>query len=168
MLRVVSVAALIFGGMGTLQAAHPISSFDDCPVVSDSELDQMRGGFESSASGLPLSFTFGIERATFLNGQLVSTTTFAIPTFPFALNAQGTISTEFNSINVIQNGAGNIFSLPGMQNMPASVMTIIQNSLDNQVIGNTTVINASITSKDFLKSLDVQTMLNNMVFRSFH
>lgn len=166
-LRVASLAAFIFGGMGTLHAAHPISGFEDCPVVADSDLDQMRGGFETSSGGLPLSFSFGIERATFLNGQLVSTTTIAIPTFPFA-STQGAAAAGFNPINVIQNGAGNVFSLQGIQNMPASVMTVIQNSLDNQVIGNATVINASITSRDFLRSLAVQSSLNQMVFRSVH
>jgi len=148
--------------VGTLHAAHPISGFEDCPVVADSELDQMRGGFETNTGGLPLSFTFGIERATFLNGQLVSTTTIAIPTFTFTLNAQGAGAADsgFNPINVIQNGAGNVIALSNIQNMPASVMTIIQNSLDNQVIGNTTVINASITSRDFLRSLATQSLLN--------
>lgn len=137
-------------------------------MISDTELDQMRGGFDTNAGGLPLSFTFGIERATFLNGQLVSTTTISIPTFPLATNAQGQDPVGFNPINVIQNGSGNVFALPSIQNLPASVMTIIQNSLDNQVIGNATVINASITSRDFLRSLDVQSMLNQMVFRSVH
>ena len=167
-LRVVSLAALVFGGMGTLHAADPFSGFEDCPVVADSDLDQMRGGFETSSGGLPLSFTFGIERQTYLNGQLVSTTTIAIPTFPFALNAQGAAAVQFNPINVIQNGAGNVFALQGVKNLPASVMTVIQNSLDNQVIGNATVINASITSRDFLRSLAAQSSLNHMVFRSVH
>lgn len=119
-LRVVSLAALIFGGMGTLHAADPFSGFEDCPVVTDSDLDQMRGGFETSTGGLPLSVTFGIEHATYLNGQLVST------------------------------------------------MTLIQNNQDNQVIGNVAIINASITSRDFLRSLAVQTSLNQMNFRSVH
>ena len=167
-LRVVSLAALIFGGMGTLHAAHPLSGFEDCPMLADSELDQMRGGFEMSSGGSPLSFSFGIERATFLNGQLVSTTTIAIPTFPFALNAQGAGATAFIPINVIQNGDGNVIALQGVQNMPASFITMIQNSKDNQVIGTTTVINASITSRDFLRSLAVQTSLNQMVFKSVH
>lgn len=165
-LRVVSLAALVFGGMGTLHAADPFFGFEDCPVVADSDLDQMRGGFETSSGGLPLSFTFGIERQTYLNGQLVSTTTIAIPTFPSA-NTQGVAAAVFSPI-VIQNGPGNEFSLQGISNLPTSAMTVIQNSLDNQVIGNTTVINASITSRDFLRSLAAQSSLNHMVFRSVH
>ena len=165
-LRVVSLAALVFGGMGTLHAADPFSGFEDCPVVADSDLDQMRGGFEMSSGGSPLSFTFGIERATFLNGQLVSTTTIAIPTFS-SVNAQGLAAAVFSPI-VIQNGAGNEFLLQSIPNLPTSAMTVIQNSLDNQVIGNATVINASITSRDFLRSLAAQSSLNHMVFRSVH
>ncbi len=165
-LRIASAAVFIFGSMGTLQAADLISGFEDYPVVADSELEQLRGGFDTSSGALPLSFTFGIERATFLNGQLVSTTTIAIPTLP--LNDPGVLPADFNPINVIQNGPGNVFSLPGVQNIPGSIMTVIQNSLDNQVIGNTTVINASVTSRDFLRSLSVQTLLNQMNFGVAH
>jgi len=146
-LRVVSLAALFFGGIGTLHAAHPISGFEDCPLVADSELDQMRGGFETSSGGLPLSFSFGIERTTYQydqNGQLVYTTTIDMPNLTSALNAQGA------------------------QNWPASVMTMIQNSKDNQTIGVVTTINASITSRDFLRSLAAQSSLNQMNFRSVH
>lgn len=163
--KVISVAVLTVGVVSTLHAALP-AGFDDYPVVDDSDLAQLRGGFETSANGLPLSFTFGIERATFVNGQLVSTTSIAIPTLPFALNTQGAGGTAINPINVIQNGAGNVFALPSIQNVPTSVMTVIQNSLDNQVIGNAMVINASITSRDFIRSLAVQSTLNQMLFKS--
>lgn len=162
--KVVSVAALAC--VSTSYAASPISGFDDYPVVADIELSQMRGGFETNNNGLPLSFTFGIERATFLNGQLVSTTTLAIPTQPSALNAQGGGATGLNSITYINNGGGNFFSPPSIK--PGSQMTLIQNSLDNQVIGNATVINASVTSRNFIRSLDIQSSLNQMVFRSLH
>ncbi|MES1982320.1 MAG: hypothetical protein V4443_07580, partial [Pseudomonadota bacterium] len=118
----------------------------------------------ATSNGLPLSFSFGIERATFVNGQLVSTTTIAIPD---SANTAVPIG-NFNPVTVIQNGAGNVFSLQGMQNLPGSVMTVIQNSLDNQVIGTTTVINASVTSRGFLNSLAVQSALNQMVFKSLH
>lgn len=168
-LEILVAAVLALGGAGDLYAARTDSGFEDCPMLSDSELDELRGGFEVASGGsLPLSFTFGIERATFVNGQLVSTTTIAIPTFPLPQNAVAASAMDFSPINVIQNGSGNVFSLQNLQNLPASVMTVIQNSLDNQVIGNLTVINASITSRDFLRSLAVQEALNQMVFRSVH
>jgi hypothetical protein len=162
--KVISVAALACGVVSASYAASPISG--DFPVVADSDLDQMRGGFETSSNGSSLSFTFGIEKATFLNGQLVSTTTIPIPTLSSALNAQGGGATGSNSITYINSGGGNFFSPPSMA--PGSQMTVIQNSLDNQVIGNATVVNASVTSLNFIKSLVVQSSLNQMIFSSFH
>jgi len=164
----VSVAAISIGIVGTVHAASSMPEFEDNTQVADSDLAQMRGGFETTNNGLPLSFTFGIERTTFLNGQLVSTTTIAIPTLPFGSNAQVSGSADFNPISLIQNGSGNVFSLPGSGSGLGSVMTVIQNSLDNQEIRNVTVINASITSRDFIRSLAVQSALNQMVFRSVH
>jgi hypothetical protein len=148
-------------------AACPLyaAGFDGWPAAADEDLDQMRGGFASSNNGVPLSFSFGIERATFLNGQLVSTTTIAIPTLPY-VNNSAAATADFSPVTVIQNGSGNFFNLQGAHNLPTSVMTVIQNSLDNQVIGNATVINASVTSRAFLNSLAVQSVLNQMMFKS--
>ena len=165
-LRYFGIAALTFGATVPLQASPPVSGFEDCPVVADHELDQMRGGFDTSNGGLPLSFSFGIDRATFLNGELVSTTTVAIPIFTSAMDAKGAQTVMLNTTNLIQNGPGNSFALPSVRDLPTSVMTVIQNTLDNQVISNATVINASVTSRDFIRSLAVQTSLNQMVFSS--
>lgn len=165
--RVASAAILVLGGMGNLHAALPMSGFEDCPMVADSELDEMRGGFETNSGGLPLSFSLGIVQAIYVNGELDSTTTIAIPALS-ALSAQGAGATQFNAINIIQIGAGNVFSLQGIQNLPTSNITAIQNTLDNQSIGIVTTINASITSRDFLRSLAAQTSLNQMNFKSVH
>jgi len=166
-LKVISVTALICGVVSNAQAALLASAgFGDCLMAADSELDQMRGGFATSSNGVPLSFSFGIENATFVNGQLVSTTTVAIPMFSSVNTPAG--AAAFNSVNVIQNGTGNVFSVQMAQNAPASVLTVIQNNLDNQKIGNATIINATVTSKSFLNSLAVQSTLNQMLFKSLH
>lgn len=165
-LRSIGIAALTCGVVSGLQAATSMPGFEDYPVVADRELDQMRGGFETRNGALQLSFSFGIERATFLNGELVATTTLAIPTFPVAFNSLGGGATAFNPVNVIQNGPGNVFALPSVRDLPTSVLTVIQNTLDNQVIGNVTVINASVTSRDFLRSLTIQSSLNQTLFNS--
>ena len=138
-------------------------------MVGDQELDGMRGGFEMKNNGLPLSFSFGIDRATFLNGQLVSTSTLVIPALPGVINGQGMPLADFNiPINLTQNGSGNTFTLPGSQDLQLPGIALIQNTLDNQVISNVTVINASITSRNFLQSLAIQYSLNQMVFNSLH
>ena len=166
MLRYFGITALTFGATAPLQASPSVSGFEDCPVVADHELDQMRGGFDASNGGPSLSFSFGIERATFLNGELVSTTTVAIPTYPSVMDAKVAQTVISSTTNIIQNGLGNSFALPSVRNLPTAVTTVIQNTLDNQVISNATVINASVTSRNFINSLAIQTSLNQMVFRS--
>lgn len=164
--RSFGIAALAFGVAGTLHAAPDVSGFEGFPVVADRELDTMRGGFETSGGGLPLSFSFGIERASFVNGQLVATSTLFIPSLPAAMSGGGVVVTGFDPITIIQNGTGNSFVLPSVRD--TQVLTVIQNTLDNQVVSNTTVINASITSSDYLRSLSIQNSLNRMTFSSFH
>lgn len=163
-LSFLSTVILAFSSVDSLHGGSLVSGFEGLQVVPDVELDQIRGGFEVNNGGLPLSFYFGIERATFVNGQLVSTTTLALPALPSALSAAGTAVENFNSIAVIQNGPGNIASLPSVHDLPASVMSLIQNTLDNQVISNVTVVNASVTTRDYLRSLDIQHALNHMTF----
>ena len=97
-----------------------------------------------------------------------ASSTLVIPSLSAAMNGGGAVATGFDSSVIIQNGAGNSFALPSISEIPAQVMTVIQNTLDNQVISNITVINASITSKDFLQSLAMQNSLNRMTFSSFH
>lgn len=152
------------GVMGSASAFEDVSGFEGFPVVADGELDQMRGGFETVSGGLPLSFSFGIERASFVNGQLVATSTLVIPSL-MELNSGAVRSAGMDPVTVIQNGPGNTFALP---DLTGQFMTLIQNTLDNQVISNVTVINASVTSSDFLRSLALQNSLNRMTFSSLH
>lgn len=160
------IAALTLGAVGASRAVQVAPGFEGFPVVADRELGRMRGGFETVSSGLPLSFSFGIERASFVNGQLVSASNLVIPSLPSALNNGS--AAGFDPITIIQNGAGNSFVLTSIRDTPTQVMTLIQNTLDNQVISNVTVINASITSRDFLRSLAVQNSLNRMIFSALH
>lgn len=164
LLKILGVSILAMGVMENACALEDISGFEGFPVVADRELDQMRGGFETVSGGLPLSFSFGIERASFVNDQLVATSTLVIPSL-LELNSGAVRAAGMDPVTVIQNGPGNTFSLPGLS---SQFMTLIQNTLDNQVIGNVTVINASVTSSDFLRSLALQNSLNRVTFSSFH
>lgn len=166
--RILGVSILAMGVMEPACALEEVfSGFEGFPVVADRELDQMRGGFETASGGLPLSFSFGIERASFVNGQLVATSTLVIPSLS-ELNGGTVRAAGMDPVTVIQNGAGNTFALPGIRDLPSQFMTLIQNTLDNQTISNVTVINASVTSSNFLRSLALQNSLNRVTFSSFH
>ena len=111
--------------------------------VSEAALDRMRGGFQSDPTSPVISF--GIERNVFLNGQLVSSTVINIPNLMQFSGDPSHISTH------IQTGSGN--TLPhGMSSLP-TLVTTIQNSLDNQSIQNQTVINATVAALSLARSL---------------
>ena len=135
-------------------AEHPIRG--EWLALSDQQLDQMRGGFETP-SGLNISF--GIERAVYINGNLVTTTTFNVGDLGKLTGQQA----EAAGV-LIQNGAGNSFQ-PGA--IPASALpTVIQNTLNNQTIQGITVINAATNSMEILKAINLQSTLNEAMVGS--
>ncbi len=111
--------------------------------VSEAVLEHMRGGFQSSPNGPILSF--GIERTTYLNGQLVSSTVLNIPDL---MQLAGNSSRPFT---LVQTGSGNAVTT-GAAALPA-LMTVLQNSLDNQNIQNQTVMNATAGALGWARSL---------------
>ena len=123
--------------------AIAFESFQGQHPVSEAVLDTMRGGFQSDANGPMVSF--GIEKSVFVNGRLVASTVLNIP------NLVQLANNPTNAFTLIQNGAGN-----AMTNHPSSLpalMTVIQNSLDNQAIQNQTVINATVSALSLARSL---------------
>lgn len=121
------------------KAAH---RFDNWERASDSELDQLRGGFV-----LPngVNIDFSLSRITSLNGLEVSSTTFQLPDNFSLIQQNGTIPNQSSDL-AAGSGLG----------------TVIQNNVDNQVIRTATDINVAISN---LKNMD----LNNsgMVFNNF-
>lgn len=183
-------------------------------AIDDSVLDEIRGGF-TTTSGLEIAF--GIERALYINGNLISTTSLNVangtqlapvppassetitsapaidqlsPTAPppdqlsqiapapkaplaapdtrvgstasstSAAN-QTALDTGAASLALIQTGAGNILQTGTVP--PASMGTIIQNTLNNQKIQNVTVINATVNSMEILKALNLQSLISSAI-----
>lgn len=127
--------------------------------VSDARLDEMRGGFDI-ATGLQIAF--GIERAVFVNGQLVATTSFNIPNLAQITVPQAQqLAQALNTATVVQTGAGNIAPanlMPG-----ASAATIIQNTLNNQSIKALTTVNAAVNTLAQFKASNVQSTINSAI-----
>lgn len=122
------------------------------PVGAD-VLDSARGGF---SFGPGLAVTFGLERLVSLNGEVVARTSVQLPdlrqiSFDQARQARDALS----SVKLIQNGNGNIYQPTG-QMLGA---TVIQNSLNDQVIRTQTVINASVNSLALLQALRLERSL---------
>lgn len=119
-------------------------------AMDKARLDTMRGGF-TTGEGLKLSF--GIERAVYINGNLVTTTSLNVSDLGAATAGRAS-ATVNGSLSLVQSGQGNTF-LPGVVSSTA-VGTVIQNTLDNQKIQHVTVVNATVNSMQVLRAMNLQ------------
>lgn len=144
-------------------AARP--SFPRLAAVDPTALDDIRGGFEVPDSNL--RFSFGIERVVYLNGQMVASTVLNLKDLQSAAGGTASpadVAAGMNTaLGVIQNGAGNSFSVQGGQGAKG---TVIQNTLNNQQINTVTTINAAVNSARVLRSIDLQSAIQTGVVNS--
>ena len=123
-------------------------------ALDTSALDEVRGGFELEGSSL--KFTIGIERAVYINGNLVATNVLNLKDLQSTVggtSVAGALPVAPSSALVVQNGAGNYVPTQVVQNPTA---TVIQNTLDNQKIQSVTTINASVNSIQMTRAMSVQ------------
>ncbi|MBO9516257.1 MAG: hypothetical protein J7549_19245 [Variovorax sp.] len=126
-------------------------------AASNHDLDQMRGGFDPAGTGLMVSF--GITRAVYINGDLVTQTTLDFGHLTDLTPVQAAqLDRQLASLNLVQNGPGNTYQA---QAGASNFGTVIQNSLSNQNIVNQTVINASTNSAGMVRSLNILSTLND-------
>lgn len=171
---VAQVSAANMAEESAAPAPAPAAALADLPpdplgvqlaAIDTDSLDNIRGGFEMPDLNLRLSF--GIERAVYINGELVASTVFNIQNIqglsggsamPVALPADaGT------ALTVIQNGSGNGFTANVTPNVAG---TVIQNTLDNQKITNMTIVNATVNSAQILRSMNLQSTIRDGVIQS--
>ena len=127
---------------------------DGWQAMAAVKLDEVRGGFITD-TGLKISF--GIERAVYINGSLVTTTSLNVADLGKISAGRGANSSglDASSLALIQNGKGNTFAT-GQVSM-SGLGTVIQNTLNDQKIQNVTVINATVNSMQILRSVNLQT-----------
>ena len=182
-----ALAASLFA-CSTASAALP--AFDGYAAASDADLDAMRGGFEVNFNGMQLLLAFSIEQLTYVNGELVSSMRLTplqlnpatppqsspVASTPPAGNASPPIVTAQSGITpttvttqlvnnqgvltLVQNGTGNAFALP--QSL-ASLTTVIQNTVNDQVIRNLTVLNATLSIQQAAAAMRLSTALNQAI-----
>lgn len=116
-------------------------------AISGERLRQLRGGF-SLPSGLVVSF--GIERAAYVNGELVASTRLNIPDLARMTSQQAQDLQQLGGPLLIQIGAGNRFDVV---DAPATG-TIVQNTLDGQHVRALTTINLSVGSLGLFQDLN--------------
>lgn len=138
-----------------LNVAGPSAHCSPCASVPDPTLDQVRGGFSDSQG---LVATFGIERATYINGNLVASGSVNIQDLRNITVAQAEqLRSVLSGFNLIQNGPGNTAPAAGT----VASGTLIQNTLSDQTIVNRTVLNATTNSLQFVRAANAQTTLRD-------
>lgn len=132
-------------------------------AVGEERLDESRGGFDAGG----LIMTFGIERAVYINGSLVTTTSFNVSDAgTITADQMKTLSAQAASMGLVQNGPGNTFQLTtGSASLPGSV---IQNTLNNQTIKSMTIINATSNSLNLIRGINTLGTLTNAINSSLN
>jgi len=138
--------------------------------VTDNELAAQCGGF-STQNGLLISF--GIAQAMYVNGVLDSTNSFTVTQGNSDANPTFQVASQMgnNGLRVIQIGPqGSNTSQPSAtpaSGLPGSV-TVIQNTLNQQVITNSTVINASLANMSLFRDINLSAVLRQQTISGLH
>lgn len=135
--------------------ADPAWASGDLVAVSESRLDDVRGGFDLP-SGLVVSF--GVSRAAFVNGNLVAQTSFNIPDIANMTAQQAQMLASANTGALLQVGAHNSVQQGAL---PALTGSVIQNSLSDQQIQALTTINAGVNSLGAFKAMNFLSTMNS-------
>ncbi|MEO5660194.1 MAG: hypothetical protein ABIQ90_10400 [Polaromonas sp.] len=151
-------SALLLAGASQAQNLTPPAEESIWLAASNQALDQLRGGFDAGAG---LLVSFGISRAVFINGQLVTSTSFQVADMSKLTSAQAQVIRQQMSSQalVVQNGAGNRVDAAAI--IPLAM--IVQNTLNNQTIRNETTIQATSSGLGLVKSLNLQATLNDSI-----
>ena len=129
--------------------------------VPAAELERTRGRFVPD-SGLQMSL--GIERVVSINGDVVSHTRFTVADLERVTTSQANGLRDALATQVIQNGPHN--SILADMTQAGNGGVLIQNSLNDQVIRNQTIISANVNSGSLLKALNFASNLNDAINRA--
>lgn len=144
------------------ETEHRAALGNELVALGSNKLDEVRGGFVTP-EGMKISF--GIERAVYLNGTLVTTTSLNIADLSKIAGGQAQVSGNgLGSLGLLQSGLGNVFA-PGSISSTAAG-TIIQNTLDNQKIQTITRIDAAVNSTGILRAINLQSSMQGAIVNS--
>jgi hypothetical protein len=148
---IVTVLAALLAGPAAAQA----DGFLGKAALATEQLDGLRGGFIGDDG---LRIALGIERLVQVNGEMVSTTMLHVADLADlrgrGLDVNGPLRT------VIQNGPGNYVEPGLLGQLGPGMLTLVQNSLNNQVIVGTTKIDLTISGTRSLQLSDTLSGLN--------
>ena len=149
--------AILALAVGTLafQAPAFAEGFDGLKPVSLQTLDHVRGGFSMEFNFGRMIMAMNMSHVSMINGILVP--------------GDQTTGASGGTTTLIQQGPGNFISPTVLNGIPAGSMnTIIQNSLDSQVIRSVRTLNITITSQRLAQSMHFQSLSQSALLRFLH
>lgn len=153
---VLACAALVVQGSACAQQAQD-ALFSAANAVDPASLDSLRGGFVTDSG---LTVTLGLERIVSINGNTVAQTQINFGDLGKLASGQATLSPEaVGQLRLVQNGVGNNLAVNLGQNALGG--TVIQNTLNDQLISNQTIINASVNARGMLQTMNFGSTLAN-------
>lgn len=143
---------------GTLMLQVPAHAdlFDGMSPVSTQALDHVRGGFSMEFDLGQLMLALDVNQVSMINGVVV-------PAQQAGVGSSGGISA------LVQQGSNNSVNALVLNNIPAgSLSTIIQNSLNNQMISSISTLDITITSRALAQTMALQSLTQNTLLRFLH
>jgi hypothetical protein len=124
-------------------------------AVDAAALDAVRGGF---GYGDSLLVTLGIDRLVQVNGNTVERSTVQFGDVGKLASGQTQLSGDALGMRLIQNGQPGRLAV----DLPHNALggTLIQNSLNDQIINNQTTIRASVNNAGVLQTMNFNASMN--------
>jgi len=158
----VLIGILLAAGMamgGPSFARAETDGFGGLEIVSAEGLDATRGGYKA---GTDLMFSFGIEKAVYVNGVLEATSSLTLLQ-PGGGSSQLSQVPSFNLIQIDGSGTNySAFTLPGQ----GFQGTIIQNSVDRANIATFTRISVGLNVLGAYRENNLSAILSQQMIRS--
>jgi hypothetical protein len=131
------------------------AQFIEPNAVDAAALDAVRGGF---SYGDNLLVTLGIDRLVQVNGNIVEQSSVQFGDVGKLASGQAQLAGDALGTRLIQNGQPGRIAL----DMPLGALggTLIQNSLNDQMINNQTTIRASVNNAGVLQIMNFNASLN--------
>jgi hypothetical protein len=148
------LASAAIAGQGLAGAAE--NAFDPAQAVDPAALDELRGGFVTPGG---LAVSLGIERIVTINGNVADRSQLDFGDLGSLTSGRSQASADTaGQVRVIQNGTATMNVQLGRDVLAGS---FIQNSLNDQLISNQTIINASVNARGLMQTMNFQSTLTN-------
>jgi len=160
---IVLALAAVMALWGSSSAKADEDGFGGAEIVPLQELDAARGGYQA---GKDLMFSFGVEKATYLNGVLQATSSLNLLQPAGAVGDMSQTPFPGQLIQIGNPGDPNVGKNLSAISPDTFRGIILQNSLDQQRITNVTKISIGLNVLGTIRENNLSSILNQQLIRS--